>query len=155
MSVNERRNRAAPGRFSRRRRRCARGFTLIETIMVIALLGMVSATLLSMQPQVFRAQTNARDQYVGLEQMRACAERILSVRRTSGFASVTTALCNGLGGQGNYALNPTVTLTVDSSPTAVTTCSTGTVTCTATVSIAKTSGPAATLAPLTVQISVY
>lgn len=123
--------------------------------MVIALLAMVSAALLSMQPKVFLAQTNARDQYVGLEQMRACAERILAVRRSSGYASVTNALCNGLGGQGAYALNPTVTLTVDSSATAVTTCSTGTVTCTATVTIAKTSGPAATVTPLTVQISVY
>ena len=152
--MSKRRHRARPGR-SARRGHGVLGFTLIETIMVIALLGMVSATLLSMQPKVFLAQTNARDQYVGLEQMRACAERILSVRRTSGFASVTNALCNGLGGQGAYALNPTVTLTVDSSPTAVANCSTGTVTCTATVSIAKTSGPAATLAPLTVQISVY
>ena len=153
--MSQRRNRAAPGRFAQRWRCGVRGFTLIETIMVIALLGMVSATLLSMQPKVFLAQTNARDQYVGLEQMRACAERILSVRRTSGFASVTTALCNGLGGQGNYALNPTVTLTADSNPAAVTNCSTSTVICTATVSIAKTSGPAATMAPLTVQISVY
>jgi type II secretory pathway pseudopilin PulG len=155
MSMSKRRHRARPGRSARRGRRGALGFTLIETIMVIGLLGLVSASLLSMQPKVFLAQTNVRDQYVGLEQMRACAERILAVRRSSGYASVTNALCNGLGGQGAYALNPTVTLTADSNPAAVTTCSTGTVTCTATVSIAKTSGPAATVTPLTVQISVY
>lgn len=138
---------------TRRAGRChAGGFTLFETILVIGVLTSVSLVLITMQPQVFRTQTNGRDQLVGLELMRACAERLLAVRRAAGYGSVTSTLCDGMGGVGGFANNPTVTM-IDAGGTAITTCSTAT--CTITILIAKTAAPAATLSPLTLQLSAY
>jgi prepilin-type N-terminal cleavage/methylation domain-containing protein len=129
-----------------------RGFTLIESVMVIAMLAMVAAGLLSMQPRVFATQNNGRDQFVGLEAMQGCAERLLAVRRQLGYINVTSSLCNGMGGLGGFASNPTVSLT-DASGNAVTTC-TG-ASCTATIILSKTTGPAASLSALTLRLSAY
>ena len=128
------------------------GFTLFETILVIGMLALVSAGLMAMLPSVFKTQTNGRDQAVGLELMRACAERLLAVRRHTGYASVTTTLCDAMGGIGGFANNPAVTMS-DASNNAITTCSSAT--CTVAVIIAKISGPAASLAPITLQLSNY
>ena len=128
------------------------GFTLFETIIVIGLLALVSMGILALQPQVFKAQITGRDEYVGLVLMKACAERLLAVRRQTGFSSVTSSLCNGMGGVGGFASNPTVTLTDDAS-NSITTCSS--TTCTASILIAKTAAPAATLTPITLQLSAY
>jgi len=128
------------------------GFTLFETIIVIGLLTLVSMGILAMQPQVFKTQTSGRDQYVGLELMKACAERLLAVRRHTGFASVTSSLCNGMGGIGGFANDHTVALR-DAGNTAITTCSSAT--CTATITIDKTAGPAAALSAITLQLSAY
>ncbi len=138
--------------FTPLRRYRQRGFTLFETIFVIAMLALAAAGLISMQPQVFKTQTNGRDQYVGLELLQACAERLLAVRRQTGYGSVTNTLCNGLGGVGEFVANPTVAM-VDAGGTAITTCSSAT--CTATITIAKASGPAASLAALTLRLSSY
>ena len=128
------------------------GFTLFETILVIGMLALVSAGLMAMLPSVFKTQTNGRDQAVGLELMRACAERLLAVRRHTGYGSVTTTRCDGMGGIGGFANNPAVTM-IDASNNAITTCSSAT--CTVAVIIAKSSGPAASLAPITLQLSNY
>jgi len=131
------------------------GFTLFETVTVIGLLTLVSLALLAMQPQIFKTQTAGRDEFVGVELMRGCAERLLAVRRNTGFSSVTSTLCNGMGGGGavvGWDPNPTVTLR-DATNTSVTTCSTAT--CTATIVIAKTAAPTATLLPITLQLSAY
>jgi len=133
-------------------RRHQAGFTLFETIIVIGLLTLVSMGILAMQPQVFKTQTSGRDQYVGLELMKACAERLLAVRRHTGFASVTSSLCNGMGGIGGFANDPTVALR-DAGNTAITTCSSAT--CTATITIDKTAGPTAALSAITLQLSAY
>jgi len=128
------------------------GFTLFETVLVIAILTLVSLGIAAMQPSVFKTQTTGRDEFVGVELMRACAERLLAVRRYAGYASVTSTRCDGMGGVGGFASNPTVTLT-DAAHNAITTCSTAT--CTATISVAKTAAPAAALTPLTLQLSAY
>jgi Tfp pilus assembly protein PilV len=129
-----------------------RGVTLFETILVIAILTLASLGIVGMQPQVFKAQTTVRDEFVGVELMRGCAERLLAVRRQTGFGSVTSTLCNGMGGVGGFGSNPTVTL-ADAGGTSITTCSSAT--CTAIIMIAKTGTPAATLTPLTLQLSAY
>jgi hypothetical protein len=126
------------------------GFTLFETVLVIGILALVSLGILAMQPQVFKTQTTGRDAFVGVELMRACAERLLAVRRYAGYGGVTSTLCGGMGGVGGFASNFTVTLK-DAGGTAITTCSSAT--CTATISIAKS--PAATLIPVTLQLSAY
>ena len=130
-----------------------RGFTLFETIFVIALFTAASLVIGRMQPRLFEAQTNGRDQYVGVEVLRSCAERLLSLKRGSGIGAVTNTVCNGLGGVGGFAANPTVVLK-DAAGSTVSTCPSGAgSSCTATVTAAKTSGPAATLAALTVQFT--
>ena len=134
------------------RRRRQGGFTLFETVLVIAILTLVSLGLLAMQPQVLKTQTTGRDQFVGLELMRACAERLLAVRRNVGYASVTNSLCSGMGDVGGFASNPTVTL-ADAGGNSITTCSSGT--CTATIGIAKTAPPVATLIPITLRLTAY
>ena len=134
------------------RHRFQHGFTLFETILVIGILTLVSVGIMAMQPQVFKTQTNGRDQFVGSELMRACAERLLAVRRATGFGSVTSSICNGMGGVGGFANDPTVTL-ADANGNTITTCSTAT--CTATIIVAKSVAPAATLTPITLQLSAY
>jgi len=128
------------------------GFTLFETVLVIAILTAVSLGILAMQPQVFKTQTTGRDQFVGFELLRGCAERLLAVRRNTGYASVANTLCNGMGGVGGFVANPTVTLT-DANGGAITSCSSAT--CTATIGIAKSQAPAATLTRITLQLSAY
>ena len=139
-------------RTCRRPRRRQGGFTLFETVLVIALLTMVSLGIMAMQPQVFKTQTTGRDQFVGSELMRACAERLLAVRRNTGYVTVANSLCNGMGGVGGFASNPTVTL-ADATGHAITTCSSAT--CTATIIVTKTAAPAATLTPITLRLTAY
>jgi len=129
-----------------------RGFTLFESVLVIGMLAAVSAALLSMQPRVFAAQTATRDAYIGQELQQACAERILAVRRQSGMVAVTSTLCNGMGGLSGFAANPTITL-LDN--TGATSCTATSVTCTATIRVAKSAGPAAPLAAITLRLSQY
>jgi hypothetical protein len=128
------------------------GFTLFETIMVIGVLALVSVGIMAMQPQVFKTQTTGRDEFTGLELMRACSERLLAVRRHTGYGSVTTSICNGMGGVGGFASDPTVTL-IDAGANSVTTCSSAT--CTASIIIAKSDTPTAVLIPLTLQLTAY
>lgn len=117
---------------------------------------------MAMQPHVFKTQTNGRDQFVGFELTRACAERLLAVRRQTGYGKVDDTLCRSMGGVGGFANNVNVSLapsTAASSPmcsNASATCNVcSSATCTATIIIAKTTTPAATLTPLTLQLSAY
>lgn len=123
------------------------------------MLAIAASGIISMQPQFFKTQTAGRDQYVGLEMLQACAERLLAVRRQSGFAVVTSTLCNGMGGLGSFATNPGVAL-VDALGVTTTACgSSGTAaanaSCTATITLAKSSGPAASLSAITLELSNY
>lgn len=142
----------SPGHSRDCRGRRSGGFTLLETVLVIGILALVSLGLLSIQPQVFKTQTTGRDEFAGMELMRACAETLLAVRRHVGYGSVTSTACNGVGGVGGFASNATVTLT-DAGGNSITTC--GTATCTATIVIAKSSAPAAALRSITLQLSAY
>ena len=128
------------------------GFTLFETIFVIGVLALVSAGILAIQPRVFSTQTRSRDELVGFELTLACAEKLLAQRRNIGYAFIDNTLCAGMGGLGGYAADPTVTLT-DANGNSVTSCTTAT--CTASIIIAKTTPPAATLTPITLQLSAY
>lgn len=128
------------------------GFTLFETVLVIAILALASFGIAAIQPQVFKTQTTARDEFVGVELVRACAERLLAARRNSGYVTVANGLCNGMGGVGGFASSPTVTLT-DANGNAITSCSSAT--CTATIIIAKSAAPAAALTPITLRLTAY
>jgi hypothetical protein len=128
-----------------------RGFTLFETILVIGLLALASVSLMKLQSNVFTTQTYGRDESVGNDLLRGCAERLLAVRRQVGYDQVSNTLCSTMGNVGGFG-NPTVTM-VDANATTITTCSSAT--CTITISVAKTSGQAALLSPITLQLSAY
>lgn len=135
------------------RRRCgSAGFTLLETIVVIGMLALAAAGLLSIQPRIHQTQNAFRDQVTGLELQRSCADRLLLIRRKLGYANVTTASCNGLGGLGGYAANPTVSLR-DASNGTVSACASAT--CTVTITVAKTTGSQDVPPALTLQFSNY
>ena len=127
------------------------GFTLFETVLVIGLLAFASVALMKLHGAVFATQTYGRDETVGNDLMRACAERLLSVRRNMGYTQVTNTLCSTMGNVGGFG-NPTVTM-VDATSTTVTSCSSAT--CTITISVVKTAGAAALLSPITLQLSAY
>ncbi len=139
-----------------------RGFTLFETILVIVTLGVVAGAIVRLQSNAFAAQTLSRDEVAGVELLRACAERILAVRRASGYAApapsnaVAPAIptCNGLGGTGDYAADPTVTMTNGAVPPATVTVCEGSI-CNITITVAKSKAPFTTLAPLVLQLSNY
>jgi prepilin-type N-terminal cleavage/methylation domain-containing protein len=136
----------------RAERRCQCGFTLIESIFTLGLLGIAAVGIMDIEAGIFTAQTTARDEAVGLDLVRGCAERLLAVRRYSGYTSVTSTTCNGMGGIGGFASNPTVSLK-DATGTTITTCSSAT--CTATINVAKASGPASPVRNITLQLSNY
>ena len=128
-----------------------RGFTLVETVLVIGLLALASVTLMKLQRNVFTTQTYGRDESVGSDLLRGCAERLLAVRRQIDYGQVSNTQCSTMGGVGGFG-NPTVTM-VDASATTITSCASAT--CTITISVAKTSGQAALLTPITLQLSAY
>ena len=137
--------------YGRTRRHHQAGFTLFETILVIGVLALVSAGIASMQPSVFKTQTTGRDEFVGVELMRACAERVLAVRRHVGYVSVSTGACSVIAGVGGFS-SPTVAL-ADANGNSITTCSTAT--CTATIKIAKSTDTAEALPRFTLQLTNY
>jgi len=134
-------------------RRRQGGFTLFETVLVIAMLALVSATIAGIQPRVFATQTTSRDEVVGVDLMRACAERLLAARRNIGYASVTKTLCDSISGVGGFA-SPKVFTLSDAASSAIPNCSSAT--CTATIIVGKSATPTvAVFAPVTLQLSAY
>jgi type II secretory pathway component PulJ len=129
-------------------RRLQTGFTLFETILVIGLLALVSAGLLAMHPRIFQTQTTGRDEYVAHELQRACAERVLAVRRRIGYANVSTDSCQPLGIVGGFT--PAVALTIAGSASSP--C--GGASCKALITVTR-SGVAAALPAITLELSAY
>ncbi|WP_077037384.1 type II secretion system protein [Pelomonas sp. KK5] len=136
-----------------------RGFTLGESIVAFALMGTAALGIVSMQRGLFTGQAANRDLLQATELMQECAERVLSVRRVSGYGNVTAtpsatplctaaSSCGSITAFGSFSV-PTITLR-DASNTAVCTCSSAS--CTVTVSISK-GGTAFT--PLTLQLQNY
>lgn len=155
MTMQPAPNPVSPGHGPRFRQR---GFTLFESILAIALLALASVGIMNMQPQIFKTQTTARDEYVGLELMQACAEKLLAQRRSSGYGSVNNTLCSSIAATSGFG-SPSVQL-YDAAGTLIgngVACSAAASApnCRAVISIAKTSGPAATLPALTLRLSNY
>lgn len=100
-----------------------RGFTLIETITVMVMLGLAATTIVSLQGSIFRSSDDNENIQVGVQMMQECAELILATRRASGFddpalasSAAATASCSGITLTGYAA--PAVTLTAGNSTTA-------------------------------------
>ena len=90
----------------------SRGFTLIETIVVMVLLSIAAVAIINLQGNVFNGQSGNKDLQVGVQLLQECAEQVIAVRRKSGFNAVTTATCSALGNYGGFSA-PIITLTAD------------------------------------------
>ena len=107
-----------------------RGFTLIETIMVLTTLGLAAAAIVTLQGNIFYRHNDNKDVQVGVQMMQECAELILATRRASGFGDSTLTArtasnvnCSSVT-LGSYAA-PLVTIT-DGDSTSITGCPTNT-----------------------------
>jgi len=90
-----------------------KGFTLVETLIVMVVLGIAAVAIISLQGNIFKGQTDNQAIQVGVQLMQECAEQILATRRASGFAASTS--CSAMTLPGYTA--PIVTTTVGSSTT--------------------------------------
>lgn len=139
--------------------RAARGFSLIETLMVVVVLGLASVGISSMQTGVFAKQSAVKDLQVGARLMQECAEQVLAVRRfrQDGFDEINstafgTNLCGGVTALNGYTI-PSVTLT---DPYAGTGCPTGRACKLVSIAITQNSAtPSRSLTPLTLMLVDY
>lgn len=81
---------ARPDRFAG-----SRGFTLIESIIVVVVLSIAAAAIVSLQGNIFYGQSSNKDIQVGVQLMQECAEQILAIRRAIGYDNVS-ADCSGM-----------------------------------------------------------
>ena len=132
---------ARPRRFA-----ASRGFTLIESILVVVLLGLAAATIISMQRNIFFSQDGNRDLEVGVQLMQECAEQILAIRRQSGYP-VDAGACSTLGNTGGFGA-PSVTVNADAGAA----CPAGGTCSQVVISVSKTG---ASLTPVTLELVSY
>jgi len=93
--------------------RASRGFTLVETIMVLIVLGIAGVAITSLQGKLFANKASIDDMQVRTELMTEGMEKILAVRRFTtddSYAAVASTTCDTLPVFGSYA-RPTVTVT--------------------------------------------
>lgn len=74
------------------RRHAARGFTLVESIVTLVILGVASVGIATLSGNIFNADAGNKDLQIGVSLMEECAEQILAVRRVNGYA--VTPSCN-------------------------------------------------------------
>ncbi len=136
----------------------SRGFTLVETIIVVVVLSIAAVAIISMQGNIFYGQSGNKDLQVGVQLMQECAEQILATRRHSGgYTAVNTNTCSALGNVGGFG-TPSVTVTANnvsgtpSCPSNITCCPSNSSTCTVAVTVSKAG---ANLTPVTLELVNY
>lgn len=128
-----------------------RGFTLIETLVVMVVLGVASTIIISLQGGIFVRQSSSKDLQIGTQIVQECAEQVLALRRrtpTGGYAAVTPAACSTLGNFAGFGV-PLVTLSDDVGASLSACASTQ---CTASITVGK---GGSFVAPLTLRLSKY
>lgn len=94
----------------------SRGFTLVETLIVVVLLAIAAVGVGAMQGRIFSNQSAIKDLQVGARLMQECAEQVLAVRRHTpdGYAALETGFgansCGGVNALAGFSV-PTVTFT--------------------------------------------
>jgi prepilin-type N-terminal cleavage/methylation domain-containing protein len=96
----------------------ARGFTLVETLMVAVVLGVAAVGVARLQGNLFKSQSDITGLQVRTALMLGCAEQVLGWRRfhANGYETLATGtdfgtnLCGAESAYGGYTV-PTVTIT--------------------------------------------
>lgn len=88
----------------------ARGFSLIELIMIIVALGIMGAFLATTLSQLPRSLDLSEGAQTASQLAQQCSERILARRRSSaaGFNTIVTGTCAGLPTLAGYAVTDVV-----------------------------------------------
>lgn len=116
-----------------------KGFTLVETLIVMVVLGIGAVAIISLQGNIFSGQSANQTIQVGVQLMQECAEQILAKRRsvTNGYgysSIVESTVCSTLGNYGGIVGVPIVTATPDVGTAG--TCTSASSTCLVTITIA-------------------
>ncbi len=97
--------------------RCG-GFTLIESIIVLVVLGIAAAGIISLQSRIFSGQSDIKNIQIGVQLMQECAEQVLATRRGSGsYAAVTIggpSPCGGMTAFVDTTVTPNKTYSIPS-----------------------------------------
>jgi prepilin-type N-terminal cleavage/methylation domain-containing protein len=100
----------------------ARGFTLLETVIVILLLAIASAGIINLNGGLFTNASQIRNLQINTQLLQACAERVMAVRRLSGFIDVPDydTVCEALplvaSGSNKFTVTTTLNYTGSSCP---------------------------------------
>lgn len=88
-------------------RKFARGFTLVETLIVMVVLGIAAVVVGNLSSNLFKGQSANRGIVEGAQLMQQCAEQILAIPRSgASIDTVTTNSCSTIpGGSTNVAIN--------------------------------------------------
>lgn len=74
----------------------ALGFTIIEAVIVLLVIGVIALVLTSLQGKLWSGSLAGNQYQAATLAQQQCAEKILSVRRQLGYLAVTASTCNGL-----------------------------------------------------------
>ena len=74
----------------------ALGFTIIEAVIVLLVIGVIALVLISLQGKLWSGSLAGNQYQAATLAQQQCAEKILTVRRRVGYDAVTTATCNEL-----------------------------------------------------------
>jgi prepilin-type N-terminal cleavage/methylation domain-containing protein len=80
------------------RRHRSRGFTLVESIMVMLVLGIASVGIVAMQGRLFAGLDTVDGMQVSTRVMLECAEQVLAQRRHTEDGYANVVITNGNGG---------------------------------------------------------
>lgn len=85
----------------------ARGFTFVETLIVMVALGIAAVSIANLSGKLFQGQSSSRDIIVGTQLMQQCAEQVMAIRRSTaasaGYDGVTNTKCDVLPLPAGYA----------------------------------------------------
>jgi prepilin-type N-terminal cleavage/methylation domain-containing protein len=81
------------------------GFSLIELVVVIVLLGIAAVALLQQFSQAAGSLARNEQIQTAAQLAQGCAEHLLAVRRSEGYAIATGTDCSGLPGIAGYTTN--------------------------------------------------
>ena len=68
-----------------------KGFTLVESIIVLGMLSLVAIVIAMMQGNLFKGKIDNKNIQVGAQLMQECAEQVIATRRTIGYNAISSS----------------------------------------------------------------